>query len=172
MLLLAGKFLRREININTYIKQIARSALIAALYTALTVALAPISYGPVQFRVSEALTLLPFYLPEAVPGLTIGCVLANFFGGFGLTDMFFGSLATLLAAFLTMKSKNIFIAAFWPVAFNALIIGTMLHVLIEVPLIATGLYVGLGEAGACYLVGVPLMKILEKRNIILKTSRN
>ena len=168
--LLTQKILRREININTYTKQIARSAIIAALYAALTVSLAPISYGPVQFRVSEALTLLPFYFPEAIPGLTIGCVLANFFGGFGLTDMFFGSLATLLAAFLTMKSKNIYIAAFWPVVFNAVIIGTMLHILIEVPLIATGLYVGLGEAGACYIVGVPLMKILEKRNIIIKSA--
>ena len=140
--------------------------MIAAAYTALTVILAPISYGPVQFRISEALTLLPFYFPEAVPALTIGCVLANFFGGFGLTDMFFGSLATLLAAVLTMKSKNIFIAAFWPVAFNAVIIGAMLHFLIDVPLLATGLYVGLGEAGACYLIGVPLMKVLEKNNIM------
>ena len=85
-----------------------------------------------------------------------------------MTDMFFGSLATLLAALLTMKSKNIFIAALWPVVFNALIIGAMLHYLIEAPLIATCLYVGLGEAGACYLVGVPLMKILEKQNIISK----
>ena len=65
-----------------------------------------------------------------------------------------------------MKSKNIFVAAFWPVIWNAIIIGTMLHVLIEVPLLATGLYVGLGEAGACYIVGVPLMKILEKRAIL------
>lgn len=140
------------------------------MYAALTIALAPISYGPVQFRISEALTLLPFYFPEAIPGLTIGCVLANFFGGFGLTDMFFGSLATLLAAFLTAKSKNIFVAAFWPVAFNAVIIGAMLHILIEVPLIATGLYVGLGEAGACYVVGLPLMKILERRGIVSRPS--
>ena len=84
--------------------------------------------------------------------------------------MFFGSLATLLAAFLTMKSKNIFVAALWPVLWNAVIIGAELHFLIEVPLLATCFYVGLGEAGACYLVGVPLMKILEKRNIISKPS--
>ena len=159
-------FIRREKKINTYTKKIAKGALIAALYTALTVALAPISYGPVQFRVSEALTLLPFYLPEAIPGLVVGCVFANFFGGFGFIDMFFGSLATLLAAFLTLKSKNIFVAAFWPVISNALIIGAMLHYLIDAPLIATCIYVGLGEAGACYIVGIPLMKILEKRNII------
>lgn len=162
------EFLEETFEINTYTKKIVRGALIAALYAALTVALAPISYGPIQFRVSEALTLLPFYFAESIPGLTIGCVFANFFGGFGLTDMLFGSLATLIAAFLTMKSKNIFVAAFWPVLSNALIIGTMLHFLIgeEAPLAATCLYVGLGEAGACYLVGVPLMKILEKRGII------
>ena len=163
----AEKFFSKEtFKINTYTKKIVRGALIAALYSALTVGLAPISYGPVQFRVSEALTLLPFYFPEAVPGLFFGCMFSNFFGGFGLTDMVFGSLATLIAALLTLKSQNIFVAAAWPVLSNALIIGSMLHYLIDVPLVATCVYVGLGDAGACYLVGVPLMKILEKRNII------
>ena len=132
--------------------------------------LAPISYGPVQFRVSEALTLLPFYIPEAIPGLFVGCIFANFFGGFGLVDMIFGSLATLIAAVLTLKSRNIFVAALWPVLSNMIIIGTMLHYLIDVPLIATCIYVGLGEAGACYIIGVPLMKILEKRNIISRVN--
>lgn len=117
---------------------------------------------------SEALTLLPFYMPEAILGLLIGCVFANFYGGFGLPDMIFGSLATLIAAILTRKSTNIYIGALWPIVSNMIIIGAMLHVLIDVPLIATCLYVGLGEAGACYIVGVPLMKILEKRNIICR----
>ena len=105
-------------------------------------------------------------MPEAIPGLLVGCIVSNFFGGYGLTDIVFGSLATLIAAYLTHKSKNIFVAAFWPVISNALIIGTMLHVLIDVPLIATCIYVGLGEAGACYIMGVPLMKILERQKII------
>lgn len=148
--------------------KISRGALIGALYAVLTISLSPISYGPVQFRVSEALTLLPFYLPEAIPGLFAGCVFANFFGGFGLPDMVFGSLATLIAAVLSRKSGNIYLAALWPVVSNMIIIGVMLHVLIEVPLVATCLYVGLGEAGACYVVGVPLMKILEARKIIVK----
>ncbi|MBQ3652875.1 MAG: QueT transporter family protein [Synergistaceae bacterium] len=148
--------------------KISRGALIGALYAVLTISLAPISYGPVQFRVSEALTLLPFYLPEAIPGLFAGCVFANFFGGFGLPDMVFGSLATLIAAVLSRKSGNIYLAALWPVVSNMIIIGVMLHVLIEVPLVATCIYVGLGEAGACYVVGVPLMKILEARKIIVR----
>ena len=155
---------------HNYTKRIARGALIAALYIVLTISLAEISYGPIQCRISEALTLLPFYFPEAIPGLTIGCIFSNFFGGFGFTDMFFGSLATLIAGFLSMKSKNIFIAAAWPVISNGLIIGTMLHYLIDAPLVATCIYVGIGEALACYVAGIPLMKILEKRNIISKVA--
>ena len=151
-------------------ERISRGALIGALYAVLTIGLAPISYGPVQFRVSEALTLLPFYLPEAIPGLFAGCVFANFFGGYGLPDMVFGSLATLIAAILSRKSGNIYLAALWPVVSNMVVIGLMLHVLIEAPLMATCLYVGLGEAGACWLVGIPMMKILEARRIITRVN--
>jgi len=157
----------KKIN-SLNIKKLVRGALIAALYAALTILLAPISYGPVQCRVSEALTLLPFYLPEAVPGLFIGCVFANFIGGYGLPDMVFGSLATLIAAFLTLKSRNIFVAALWPVLSNMIIIGTMLHYLIDAPLVLTCIYVAIGELLSCYVIGVPLMKLLERKNIVTK----
>lgn len=138
------------------------------MYAALTIVLAPISYGPVQCRISEALTLLPFYMPEAVPGLFIGCIFANFIGGYGLADIVFGSLATLIAALLTLKSRNIFIAALWPVLSNMIIIGAMLHYLLDVPLVMTCIYVALGEAFSCYIIGVPLMKVLERKNIFAK----
>ena len=69
------------------IRKTAISGMIAALYAALTVALSPLSFGPVQFRVAEALTLLPFFMPEAIPGLFIGCFLSNIAGGFGLIDI-------------------------------------------------------------------------------------
>ena len=147
---------------------LASGAMIAALYAALTVALAPISYGPVQFRVSEALTLLPWYLPEAVPGLFVGCVVANFFGGYGVVDMVFGSLATLIGALLTRKAPRLWLAALPPVVSNMLIIGAMLHFLINVPLAATAIYVGLGEAGACFLLGLPLMRFLERQGILTR----
>ena len=143
-------------------RQLVLSALIAAFYAALTIALEPISYGPLQFRVSEALTLLPFYMPEAVPGLFIGCMLANIFGGFGLPDIIFGSLATLCAALMTRKSPNLWVGALWPVLWNMAVIGVMLHVLINVPLAATCAEVGLGEAGAVFIVGLPLMKLINK----------
>ena len=82
-------------------RALARGAIIAALYTALTVLLAPLSYGEVQIRFSEAFTLLPILMPEAVPALLVGCLLANILGGCTIFDIVFGSLATLLAALCT-----------------------------------------------------------------------
>ena len=77
-------------------RALARGAVIAALYAALTLLLAPLSYGEVQIRFSEALTLLPILLPEAVPALFVGCLLSNILGGCMIFDIVFGSLATLL----------------------------------------------------------------------------
>jgi uncharacterized membrane protein len=129
---------------------------------------APISYGEMQLRVSEALTLLPFYIPVAVPALFVGCIIANFLGGLGLWDVVFGSGATLLAAWLSSKMPNLWLAAIPPVIVNMFIIGALLHFIINVPFIITALYVGLGQSLACFALGVPLMRILEKYCIIKK----
>lgn len=145
------------------IRRITRGAVIAALYAVLTIVFQPISYGPVQVRVSEALTLLPFMLPEAIPGLFCGCVVANFFGGYGIVDMIVGSVATLLAAVVSARMPRLWLAAVPPVLFNAVFVGVMLHFLTELPLLMTCLYVGLGEAAACFLIGIPLMKIMMRR---------
>ena len=83
---------------------IVRSSVIAALYAALTLVLALVAYGPVQFRVSEALTILPLFFPEAIPGLFVGCFIANIPSG--LWDMVIGSAATLIAAVATRFSKK------------------------------------------------------------------
>ena len=129
--------------------KLAVSAVIAALYAALTIALAPISYGPLQFRVSEALTVIPFLIPGTVWGLFIGCILANLYTG-SVLDILFGSLATLLAALLTAHFgkkgntvKNRLLGCLMPVVFNALT-------------------VGVGEAGVLYLIGYPLMQYLPR----------
>ena len=152
-------------------KSLAMSGMIAALYVVLTTAFAPISYGPVQCRVAEALTLLPFYIPEAVPGLFIGCVIANFIGGFGLLDVVVGGSATLLAAYWTRKMPNPVLAALPPILVNAFFIGVMLYYLIgEIPLWAGVLYVGLGQAAACLLLGIPLARMLEKRGLLHRRS--
>lgn len=144
------------------VRKIALSALIAALYAGLTFILIPISYGPVQFRVAEALTLLPFCMPEAIPGLFIGCMLSNFWGGFGLIDVVLGSTATLIAAWLTWKMPNIWLAAVPPVVVNATIVGTYLGIITEIPIPFSISYIGLSQAVICFAIGVPLCKIISK----------
>jgi uncharacterized membrane protein len=154
----------KEINVN--LKSLALGSAVAALYAVSTIALSPISYGPVQFRVAEALTLLPFYFPEAIPGLFVGCFIANLFGGNGMLDVFVGSLATLAAAYLSRKMPRLWLAVLPPVLVNMATIGTLLHVLLDVPLWSTVFYVGLGQAGACALLGFPLMRALEEQGIL------
>jgi len=143
--------------------RLVRAALIGGVYVALTLLFAPISFGPAQDRVSEALALLPWMWPEAVPGLFVGCVISNFVGGFGIIDVVFGSLATLGAAILTSRMPNKVLAAIPPVAFNALVVGGYLSSILEIPVVPTMIYVGLGEVVACFGLGIPLLTLLERR---------
>ena len=144
-------------------RALARGAIIAALYTALTVLLAPLSYGEVQIRFSEAFTLLPILMPEAVPALLVGCLLANILGGCTIFDIVFGSLATLLAALLTRRlRKTLYLAALPPVLCNGVIVGVELSIFYALPLWATMGYVALGEAISCYVLGYPLSKAAQK----------
>ena len=156
-------------------------AVIAAAYAALTIVLAPISYGPVQFRVSEALTVLPFLMPGTVWGIFVGCILANLYTG-SVLDIVFGSLATLLAGLLTAwfgkkgnTVKNRLLGCLMPVLFNAVIVGAVLtwgYQLQEFPENAlasfgfNALTVGLGEAGVLYLIGYTLLSQLPKIKVI------
>lgn len=146
------------------VQNLVQSGIIAALYAALTLALAPISFGAVQFRVAEALTLLPMVSTASVPGLFLGCLLGNLLGGAPWQDVIFGSLATLLAALATrMLRKHWWLAAFMPVLFNGLIVGATLSVVLNLPFWLTVGTVALGEAAVCYMLGVPLINLLKKR---------
>lgn len=147
---------------------ITRGAIIAALYVVLVLVFQPISFGPVQFRVAEALTVLPFLMIEAVPGLFIGCLIANIFGGLGLLDVFLGSAATLAAALLTYYMPNKLLAAGAPVVVNGLIVGAYLSFLTDMPMLLSVLYVALGEAMACYALGLPLLNLLTRTDFIKK----
>lgn len=110
---------------------LAQAGLIGGMYAALCILLAPISYGPVQVRVAELLTVLPVFTPAAIPGLTVGCLIANLFGGgvAGGWDWLFGTLTTLVAACATYglrgwRVKGLPVAATLPpVLFNAIVIG-------------------------------------------------
>ena len=156
--------------------RIAAAAIVAAAYAALTVLLAPISYGPVQFRVSEALTVLPFFMPCTVCGLWIGCILANLYTG-TVADILFGSLATLLAALCTAwfgkrgnTVKNRILGCLMPVLFNAFIVGAVLTWAYQFqefadPIKSYGfnaLTVGIGELGVLFLIGYTLLCQLPK----------
>ena len=142
------------------------SAMIAALYLALTLLFQAVSFGAVQFRVSEALTLLPVLFPQAVPGLTLGCLLANLLAGANVYDVIFGTLATCAAAFCTWRlRKNVWLAALPPVLLNGVIIGLVITYAYGVnALWLNVLTVALGEGAVCYGLGVPMCKGLEKLN--------
>jgi uncharacterized membrane protein len=143
-----------------------RAAMIGALYAGLTILLAPISYGMIQVRVSEMLMVLPYFTAAAVPGLFVGCLIANIYGGYGLLDIVFGSFATLLAAFLVTKIKNRFLVPLPPVLINAVIVGLILHLVLDLPFYMTAAWVGLGQLIACYGLGLPLLFILDKQRHI------
>lgn len=149
------------------VKNLCLSGIIAALYAGLTILLQAISFGPIQIRVSEAMTLLPLITPAAVPGLAIGCFIANLICS-AWQDWVFGTLATLLAAILTRRlRKNVYLAALMPVIANGLIVGVMLYVMFGGSWLLNILTVAGGEAVACYALGLPLIRALEKNQKLL-----
>jgi uncharacterized membrane protein len=148
---------------KTMIKMLARSAMVAGIYAAVTISFAPISYGPLQVRISEALTVLPFLWPEAVMGLFVGCITANSLGGLGIWDIGLGSLATLLAAWLTSKTTKPWLAPLPPVLVNGVIVGGYLSLLYNMPWWSTMAYVAAGQVVACYLLGLPLLHLMLKK---------
>ncbi|AOY76359.1 QueT transporter family protein [Clostridium formicaceticum] len=146
---------------------ITQAAMIAAIYVVLVEVFKPFSYGMIQVRVAEALTVLPFFTPAAIPGLTVGVIVSNIIGPYGLLDIVLGSLATLIAAYLSYKMPKKLLVPLPPILVNAVIIGAMLYYIFlgtpdEVPLLAIMGWVGLGQLIACYGLGYPLIKILEK----------
>lgn len=164
---------------NKKTRLLVESAIIAAIYAALTLTIYPLSYGAIQFRFSEAMTVLPVFTPAAIPGLTIGCVIANLAGPMSWIDAIFGALATFLAAICTYFTRNIrfknmpLLSLVFPVIFNAAIIGLEIN-LFFLPsgetftftgFLISALWVGLGEAVVCFLLGTPLALALDKSRI-------
>lgn len=150
-------------------RDLTLAAIVAALYAALTLLFPGQSYGYTQLRVSEALTVLPFLFPAAAPGLAVGCLIANLLSPYGLIDVACGTLATALAAFLTMKMPNKWLAPLPPVLCNGIIVGGMLA-WYEAgfgpnfwPMFAiSGPGVALGELIACYILGLLLLNVLPR----------
>ncbi len=156
----------------------AYGAMIAAVYTALTLALAPISYGPVQFRISEALCVLPYFTPSAVWGLFLGCLLSNGAGmALGTTilpDVIFGSLATLIGAYGSYVLRgHKSLVCIPPILSNTLIIPWVLRYAYGaqdlVPFMMVT--VGIGELLAVGVLGNILLLLLERyRGLVFKRA--
>lgn len=163
------------------VRFLTQAAMIAALYAVLTYAAAAVNlaYGAVQFRFSEALTVLPVFTPAAIPGLAVGCFLANLGSPLGLVDWIFGTGATLLAAVGTWMARKIQIkglpvlAPLPPVIANVVLVGFELSCLSSAGTFALGnftwaafgasaLSVGIGELVICYALGLPLLLALRK----------
>lgn len=168
------------------LRKITLAAVVGAAYAALTMGLAPICYGPIQFRVSEALCILPYFLPCTAWGLFVGCAVSNLLGG-GILDIVFGSLATLGAALLTAwigkrehTLVNSLMACVPPVLFNAVIVGAVVTAVFTVEgetinpfthwalYAATAASVGFGEAVVLCALGFPLMRWLPRQTFFQK----
>lgn len=156
---------------------IVKSAVIAALYAIMTVVISPLSYGMVQCRFSESLIMLCAFTPAAIPGLTVGCLVANIFS-FNPVDMICGTTATLLSAVVGYKLRKVKIGGIpWltplpAVIFNMIIIGLELSVYL--PIEGRGFFIGfliqalsvfIGQVIACYIFGVPVYILINKTGL-------
>ena len=153
---------------------IAEGAMIAALYVVFTLVFAPISYGPVQVRIAEALTILPLFTPAAIPGLFIGCVLANILGGCIIWDIIFGSLATLIGAVIGYRlRKNRWLVPIPAIVSNTVIVPFVLRFgygVADMPFILLALSIAVGEIAGCYVLGESLAAaLLPYRKAVFET---
>lgn len=153
---------------------ITQGAAIAALYVVLTLVFAPISFGPVQLRIAEALCILPMFTPAAVPGLFIGCLIANLLGGGIMLDVVFGSLATLIGAVLGyMLRSNRWLVPLPAVIANALIVPFVLkygYGVVDVAVPVLMLQIAAGEILGCYVLGELFASALMKRKAIFGSA--
>lgn len=166
------------------VRFLAHSAVIAALYAVLTYVAAALNlaYGPIQFRFSEALTILPAFTPAAIPGLTLGCLISNLGSPLGVVDWVFGPIATFLACCCTYMVRKIcwkeipILAPLPPVIFNALVIGLEVSCLSDAGVFSFGnasfagfisgaVSVGLGELVVCFALGIPLMIAIRRTKL-------
>ena len=151
------------------LRELTFAAVLGGAYAALTMLLPIPQYAGVQFRLAEALTLLPFLIPASTPGLFVGCFIANILSPYGLLDIIAGSAATLLACLWTQRVKNRRLAALPPVVCNAVIVGGVIAFAMTgfgpgfwVAYAINALSVGLGEFVVCYVLGDLLLDAVVK----------
>lgn len=149
------------------VKDIARLAIICALYVALTYAFSFMAYGDIQFRIAEILVLLCFFRKDYIISLTLGCLIANLLSPMGLYDVIFGTIATILSCLCICFLKNIFLCIAPPVIFNGVIVGLELHYILDLPFVPSMISVAIGEA-AVLVVGAIIFFFLKKNKMFMK----
>ncbi len=151
---------------NKKVLFLTQAAMIAAIYVVLTVMFQAISFGEIQVRIAEALTILPAFTPAAIPGLFIGCIIGNIFGGSILPDIIFGSLATLIGAGCTylLRNQNKYLLPLPPIISNTIIVPFVLRYAygVNLPIAFMMLSVGIGEVISCGVLGMILYSSLVK----------
>lgn len=149
-------------------RKITACGVLAAVYTALTLLMTPWSFGAVQFRISEALCVLCYLDPALIPGLALGCLLSNCFSTVSALDLLFGTAATLLGCLTASRIRRKWLFPLPIVLFNAVLIGIELSLTLSPDAALRGILVfggqvALGEAGVLYLLGLPLLCLIENR---------
>lgn len=151
---------------NKRVRFMTQGALIAAIYVVMTFSFATFSSGPIQVRLAEALTILPYFTPAAIPGLFLGCLIGNLLAGSMLIDVIFGSLATLIGATCTyfLQKKNKYMAPIPPIVANTIVVPLILRYAYGEPLPISYmmLTVGIGEVISCGVLGMILLNALGK----------
>lgn len=153
-------------------KDLTLAAMVAALYAVMGYFgnIFGLTFGPIQFRFAEALTVLPFLFPCTVPGLFVGCLIVNLLSPYGVLDIVVGSAATLIAALWTSKLKNKWLAPLPPVICNTVLVGFTIGfaeangftAALPMAWLVNGLSVSLGELGVCYILGMLLLEGMPK----------
>ncbi len=161
--------------------RLAQCAMIAAIYAVLTLAIPAIGFGIIQFRLGEAMCVLPFFLPSAALGLTLGCFISNSIGAaMGITtvwDILFGTLASAIAAYSAVKIRREWLVPFPAVIANAFIIGAMLTWVMTGDVFGRAfllnvLHIGFSQILSCYGLGMPFLKLLKRIKIRDILSQN
>lgn len=148
-------------------KKLVRMSIITALYVILTYAVPALSYGPIQFRFSEVMTLLAFVDPFYIFPLTLGCAIANIGSPFGLIDVIVGSLASFLALYFMSKTKNLYIASLFPTLFS-FIVGLEILILSNEPInffLITG-QIMISQFIVVSIIGISLFKVIKENKYV------
>lgn len=152
---------------NKKVQLLAINAMIAAVYAVLTILISPLAYGAIQMRITEIIVLLACYNKKFIPGLTIGCLLANLASPMGMYDICFGTLATLLACLGMYMVKDLFIGAIIGGLVNGLIVGFELYLALSLPFVINAFYVFIGEF-VVLVIGAIIFKLIERNESFMK----